>query len=164
MKLYKVLASGQKSCNGGDAQWIPGEWMPSIEEIEPCKSGYHLCRRQDLIHWLNEEIWEAEYQGEMIIDDNKIVVQQARITKRIDTWNERTARLFAADCAENVLYVWEKKYPDNKTPHNAILAARSYANGKIDYKELDAAWDAAMDAARDWQTELLFKYLHGEII
>jgi hypothetical protein len=66
---------------------------------------------------------------------------------------DRENRLFAADCAESVLYLFEKKYPDNKRPRDAIYAARKYANGEISAGGLaaarDAAWAAAWAAARD---------------
>ena len=61
---------------------------------------------------------------------------------------ERIARLFAADCAEAVLHLFEKKYPKDDRPRKSIQAARDFANGKISAKELSAARAAARDAAR----------------
>ncbi len=69
MKYYKVLGKGGISCNGGTGKWNlpqngqPGKWMTKIENIKPCCSGYHLCRAEDLIDWLNEQIYEAEGRG-----------------------------------------------------------------------------------------------------
>ena len=57
---------------------------------------------------------------------------------------DREVRLFAADCAEAVLHIFEKQYPNDSRPRQAIVAARDFANGKID----DAAW--AADWAADW--------------
>jgi len=194
MKYYKVLGNGGVACNGGIGKWHlskngnPGKWMPKIEKIEPCESGYHLCRREDLIFWLNEEIYEAEGRGEFIVDEEKVVFQEARLIKQVETWNERTARLFAADCAERVLPIFEKEFPNDARPRKAIQAARDFVNGKIDRKEMglagaaawaaardaagdaagDAAWAAAWagaaarDAERKWQTERLFEYLEGK--
>ena len=53
--------------------------------------------------------------------------------------SDRVARLFAADCAEAVLHLFEGLYPDDKRPRQAIQAARDYAEGRIDA----AAWSAA---------------------
>lgn len=86
------------------------------------------------------------------------------------TTRDCVARLFAADCAEVVLPIFEKKYPDDKRPRQAITAARAFAAGKISAKELDAAsvaaraaaWDAAWGAAWGSQTELFRKYLSWE--
>jgi hypothetical protein len=153
MKYYKVLGTGGVSCNGGDAKWSiphdgePGDWMPEIiGELIPCKNGYHLCRTKDLVVWLNAEIYEAEFEGEIIEYRDKVVVRKARLLRKLETWDEKTARLFAADCAERVLYLYEKKYPDDNRPRLAIEAAREYANGKISDAERDAAWAYARDA------------------
>jgi hypothetical protein len=179
MTYYKVL-SGSKSCNGGkckwhlptknnDGTWTPGKWMKPIKgELVPCENGYHICRTRDLIQWLNEEIYEAEYRGEIIKDDNKCIVREARLLHKIETWNEKTARLFAADCAERALSLLEKIYPDDKRPRQAIRAARDYANGKITQDELSAAesatrsaaWLAAWSAERRWQIKRLMRYLN----
>ena len=151
--LYKVTKDNGKPAHGGSGQWYlpkgkrPGKWMPKIENIQPCERGYHLCKPEHLILWLDEEIWIAEYKGEMIEQDDKIVVQQARLVSRVETWNERNARLFAADCAEHVLLIWEEKYPNDTRPHEAIAVTRAYANGKASKGELSAARDAARSAA-----------------
>lgn len=61
---------------------------------------------------------------------------------------DKEIRLFAADCAESVLHIFEKEHPNDDRPRKAIRAARDYANGFISSQELKAAWDAAW-AARD---------------
>jgi hypothetical protein len=60
---------------------------------------------------------------------------------------DKEIRLFAADCAESVLHIYEKQYPNDARPRKAIQAARDYANGVITMEELDAARDAAWDTA-----------------
>jgi len=57
-------------------------------------------------------------------------------------------RLFACDCAERALHIWEKKYPDDKRPRQAIETARKYAMGQATQHNLDAAGVAAWAAAR----------------
>jgi len=150
-RLFKVLGKGQVPCHGGDGKWLEGEWREVEGPLKPCGNGLHLCREKDLITWLHEELWEAEYEGERMDGDDKVIVRRARITRRVETWNERTARLFACDCAAHVLPVYEKTYPDDKRPHEAIETARRYADGKATKKELDAARDAAENAI--WSTE-----------
>ena len=61
---------------------------------------------------------------------------------------DKEIRLFAADCAEFVLPIFEKEYPNDDRPRKAIQAARDYANGLMSREQLAAAWDAA-DAAWD---------------
>jgi len=126
--------------------------MPAIEELEPCENGYHLCRPQDLIHWLNAQIFEAEYKGECIEQGDKIVVEQVRLLRRVETWNEKTARLFACWC---VRQVWDLL--GDERSKNAVRVAEKYARGEATDEELAearaeanvAAWDAASVAAWD---------------
>ena len=63
--------------------------------------------------------------------------------------HDREVRLFAADCAERVLHLFESKHPDDDRPRKAIEAARAFANGEIDDAARDAARAAAGDAAGD---------------
>jgi hypothetical protein len=166
--LYKVLGENAEAVNGGNAVWnTNGKWMPPIEgELEPCRNGYHLCRREHLVAWLGPVIWRATYRGELIDDGDKVVVREARLVSRVRTWNEKTARLFAADCAERAL-----ERVGNADPRSieAVRIARLFAVGEATREELDAASDAARDAASDaardaerqWQTDRLFEYMEG---
>ena len=173
-QLYKVLAENGQPHHGGTGVWPlpngkPGEWLEITGELVPCENGLHLCRQSDLLGWLGPVIHTAEYDGEMIEHNDKIVVRRARLIERLDTWNDRTARLFAADCAERVLHLYESKYPDDSRVRNAIEVARKVANGELDISELAAAgdaagaaaWAAAGDAEREWQQARLFEYLDG---
>src|SRR3990167_8191218 len=57
------------------------------------------------------------------------------------------ARLFAIDCPERVLPVFEAKYPNDQRPRQAIQAAKDYMAGKITREALHAAAHAAYAAA-----------------
>ena len=172
--LYKVLDENNRSMHGGDAVWTPGEWMPAVEgTLVPCLNGYHLCRAADLVNWIGPAIWLAEYQGERIDrdspqtdrDETQVIVRQARIVHRLDTWNERTARLFACDCAERALPIFEREAPGDRRPRQAVSTARRFANAHATEAERAAAWaatwDAARAAAREWQSARLLDYLEG---
>ena len=178
-KLYKILDFHGQARYGVGAWHLPvgkrpGKWMPKIEgELEPCRNGYHLARQRDLLDWLGPEIFEAEYRGEIIEADNKVVVREARLLRRVSGWNETTARLFAADCARHVLLIFEKGHPNDGRPRRAIEAARAYARGEIDdaaraaraaaWAAGAAAWaaGAARAAERKWQEQRLLDYLTG---
>ena len=156
-KLYKILGANGEATNGGTGKWFlphgnrPGRWMPKIKgELIPCENGYHLCRRRDLVHWLGPTIWEAEYRGECVAAEDKVVVWQARLIRHVETWNNGTARLFACDCAEYALgFV---KNPDPRSVE-AVRVVRLFAIGEATNEELaaarDAAWAAAWAAAGD---------------
>ena len=67
--------------------------------------------------------------------------------------HDKEIRLFACDCVESVLHIFESEYPNDSRPRIAIETARRYANGQATKQELDAArsasWDAVSDAAWD---------------
>jgi len=54
--------------------------------------------------------------------------------------------LFAADCAERALPIYEAQHPNDKRPREAIVARRSYALDEITRREWEAYIDAAADA------------------
>ena len=62
---------------------------------------------------------------------------------------DREARLFACDCAESVLHIFEAKFPDDTRPRECISLSRRFAVGEATTEELCAAWVAAWDAAAD---------------
>ena len=150
-RLYKVLdKDGGLYHHDGFFRWPlphdgqPGEWAPPIQgELVACVNGYHLCRDSDVLSWLGPTLYEAESRGERLDTDAKIVVREARLLSRLDTWNERSARLFACDCAERVLYIAK-----DERLHRAIEVARQFANGEACCEELAAASAAAWAAAR----------------
>ena len=127
----------------------PTNWLAPVEgELESCWNGYHLCREVDLLDWASDHLYLAEARGDRINSDNKICVREARLIERVGTIDDVTFRLFAADCAEYALHLFEREYPDDKRPREAIEAARRFALGEIDDAARDAAWDAAWAAAR----------------
>jgi hypothetical protein len=184
---WKVLNSGGKAIYGvgtwslpADGQ--PGEWMPHVDILVPCRSGYHIITSPvGLLSWLGPEIYEVEVRGETAEKEPEVIVaHEARLLRLVETWTERTARLFACDCAERVVHLCG----DDPRPRETIRIARLYADGQATDKELaaaraarDAAWDAARAAARDaawdaawatrdaekeWQSARLMEYLYPE--
>ena len=136
--------------DGAEAEWLPAIMGPLIA----CRNGYHACRSQDLVAWLGPVLWEVESKGEVLIVEDKVVLRQARLVHRVETWNERTQRLFAADCAEHVLPLFEQAIPLDLRPRLAIATARLYAEGRASAEELAEACSEAAGAAwsaRAWR-------------
>jgi len=61
-------------------------------------------------------------------------------------WGAREARLFACDCAQRVLHMFEGVHPDDRRPRSAIETARLYALGNSSDAHLEKAWDSAWNA------------------
>jgi hypothetical protein len=57
--------------------------------------------------------------------------------------------LWAAECAEHVLHLFEQAKPSDSRPRQAIEAARAWVRGEITMSEARAAGGHAMAAARD---------------
>lgn len=158
MIYYKVLNLDGSCCNGGTGQWNlpigdqPGHWMPDIPDPLPCIRGYHLCRPSDLVQWIGPAIWTAEADGEILPAGNKVVAGRARLLRRVEIWTTRTAGLFAADCAEHVLPIFEQQYPTNTRPRMAVQATRDFAEGRISVQELNTATHAAWIASGNYDT------------
>ena len=175
---FKVLGDNQNSCHGGDGRWVKNRWRTAEGELVPCKNGIHYCRQDQLVRWLGPQIWlfEDGTPDETLDAGDKLVTRKGRVVQRLDTWNETTARLFAADCAEAVLQLIPESRREPFTA--AVAAARGFARGEISDEERDAAraaawaaawgaawavaWDAARAVAGADQTILLFAYLTGE--
>ena len=150
---YKVLAAdGCSPAHGGTGEWFlpkgkhAGKWMPAVKPIL-CKSGYHFVTLNQLPHWIGPTLYELEVRGKILRANDKSVAAQARLIRRVDTWNEKTLRIFAADCAEHVLGIYEKMYPNDDRPRKAIQAARNFANVLIDASAASAAYDASAASA-----------------
>jgi hypothetical protein len=62
-------------------------------------------------------------------------------------WDDRRARLFACDCAERVLPLYEREHPGDDRPRSAIKCARRFATGEARAAARAAAWAAARAAA-----------------
>ena len=92
-----------------------------------------------------------------ILDSNGIQDCIWALRAAIEPDREKIARLFACDCAESVLPIFESEKPDDPRPRKAIQTARDYAVGLATQEQVDAAraaawaaaWDAARGAARD---------------
>jgi len=167
--LYKVLGPDGRAYHGGNGKWLIDKKMPEIKDVEPCKRGYHLCRglpHTDLMRWIGPYIHPVlDFGGKVVVCDEKVVVGWAKIGPAIESWNERTTRLLAADCAERAVNkFWRpQKLGINRghwaAPRRAMAATRKYAAGDLSGKDLGAAQDAtaaACTAARNaaWEAAL----------
>jgi len=152
-RLWKVTSEDGSSCHGGSGRYSLGVWREVAGPLVACAHGIHLCRDGDLLSWLGPVIWEAEADGETIEQADKVVARRARVIRRT-AWDERSARLFAADCADRVLHLFESARPGDDRPRRAIEVARMFAEGMATDASRAAAWDAAGAAAGDaaWAT------------
>jgi len=186
---YKTFRAGRIGPHSG-VKWPKriGAWVAVEGPLALCENGIHVARGEaELVDWLSDEVYEVEVRGERIDSDSKACVRECRLVRRVETLNDRTLRLFAADCAERALS--RVASPDPRSVE-AVRVARLFAEGGATESELAAAgdaawaaawdaagdaawaaagdaawaaaWDAAGDAEREWQAQRLRYYINGE--
>ena len=101
MTLFKFLQRGAKGPVTGFA-WSAHEWVETAQPLVACGAGVHLLRPHDLAHWMHEELWRAELDGEWIEGGDCIVARRARITERIDGWSGSDGERFAQACHDRL--------------------------------------------------------------
>ena len=152
MTLYKVLDADLRSCHGGAAQWVPGEWQLAVTDLRPCERGYHLLDepRQILLAWDPDgTLWEAEGRGATLRDVDQSVWEQARITRQLHMPTRSEFVKLAADFAAHVLPIWEAAYPNDPRPRKALAAACGHGDP---YACAHAANNAAFASANAFLT------------
>ena len=77
----------------------PGAWVVAPGDATLCHTAVHGCRVSDLPWWLQDELWEAEFEGEVAAGRHKITARQARLLRRVDAWDAACAQRFADACA-----------------------------------------------------------------
>lgn len=128
-----------------------GRWTKHLDPatLQPFKVGYHLARGPRVLPHLTSDLYVAEPCPEhgLIEVDERLLTCRVSLT-RIATWNERTARLWAADCVESALLGEQMcgREPDVRS-WGAVDATRQYADGLIGVNELESARAGAESAA-----------------
>jgi hypothetical protein len=147
MRYYKFTRADRRGTHRTSYQYPePGEWAAPVKPVL-CEAGYHVTTAEHLLAWRDECLWEVEVRGEAVHGDDKSAFEQIRLVRQIEAWNPKILMLYAADVAEDVLHLFEQKYPDDDRPRKAIQAVRDYANGLISSVKLSDAYVAAADTA-----------------
>ena len=162
-----------KSCHGGTHDWVQHPTLRVKGVLEPCKNGIHLATIPQAIQatWISAAVWTVEHGMKQIYLDDKIVVRECRVVRRLP-WNRRLMALWACDCVERVI-----RDPES---YRIIETARRYVFGQATRAEaIDdvanathaalavlvtlANANADATAERTWQAERLLAYLLGRL-
>lgn len=104
MKAYKFLALGGVG-RFSEFAWPrpagaePGSWVVTGEQLEDCRHGVHACMLDQLLDWVDDELWEIELGGEIVAGDAMVVAERGRLVGQVAGWDGRTAQEFADACA-----------------------------------------------------------------
>jgi hypothetical protein len=149
VSLYlKWTSKGRVPSYQGGAPIPYRKWTPTVADPVICERGWHACRWPDAIHHISDELWVCRLAGPIVEGGSKVAGTRLIIDRKVAGITERTLRHFAADCAEQVLPIFEKERPGDDRPRLAIRAARDFADGTIRAAARDTAGDAAWAAAR----------------
>ena len=154
MKLYKSLKADIKSVYD-DSQWEIGKWRKT-ECVELCH-GFNASRNIiDAMSFVNmENLALVETKGKTFKSDDKITSESMRIV-RAWKWEKKDSVALAIYAAELVIDIFEKVYPDDKRPRNAIEAAKNYLKNptpaaRAAAGDAWAAWTVARAAGAAWE-------------
>jgi hypothetical protein len=101
MSFFKFLQRGAIGPLTG-FRWRAGLWVEAQGPLAVCSNGAHVLRPPELAHWMHEELWRAEIDGERIEGGDCIVARRARLTDRIDPWSEGEGVRFARACYDRL--------------------------------------------------------------
>ena len=98
MRAYKFLAVGRRG-RFSDTVWPqPGEWVEAGPLLEDCRHGVHACTAEQLLDWMDDELWVIELDGAVLERDAMVISERGRLLRRVAEWDERAARDFADAC------------------------------------------------------------------
>ena len=148
-KRYKFLREGLKS-NLGDHTWKVGEWYKIDGDVSICDCGFHCSK--EIYHAFSyvqgEILAEVEVEGDSVIQDDKEAWGEMKIRK-VWKWQKKDSVAVSIGAAEICLKNFEKVFPNDKRPREAIEAARKWLenptkkNESVAESAARSAWSAA---------------------
>ncbi len=143
---YKFLREGLKS-NRGNHTWQVGQWYHE-DEVDLCNKGFHCSKEiwQAFSYVQGEIFAEVEVKGKSDKSDDKEVWSDMRIIKAYK-WQKKDSVALSIYSAELCINEFEKVYPTDKRPREAIEAAKKWLLEPTKENESAAAWSAASAAA-----------------
>ena len=156
--MYKFLREGLKSENG-KCKWEIGKWK-KVKSIKMCEKGFHCSQTkyQAFSYVQGELLAEVEVRGKSQKQNDKEVWSEMRLIK-VWKWQKKDSVALAIFSAEQCLKNFEKVYPKDKRPRQAIQAAKKWLKNPTEENESaawsaeSAAWSAESAARSAWSAE-----------
>ena len=146
-KLYKFLRTGLGS-NSGNHTWKIGEWYEE-DKVSICNRGFHASKTplQALGYVGGEILAEVFVRGKSEIQKDKECWSEMKINKAWN-WTKKDSVELSIFAAELRLENFEKLFPDDKRPREAIEVAR-----KVLKDDTEENRSTAWSAWSTWSTE-----------
>ena len=127
--------------------------LADIRAAGPCEDGFAKIRDHFGASAKDAKTHREPFPVSLLLETNDLSDTLWVVDNVIG--NKRLCRLFAADCAERVLHIFEDAHPNDDRPRQAIAVARNpdatnqerAAAGAAARAAAGAAWAAAGDAA-----------------
>ena len=158
--LYKFLDKKGKSIvsRNGNHKWVIDKWYKCDDKLEMCESGFHASKKiyQAFSYIQGDIVARVEVRGKHESQDDKEVWSEMRIIEA-KKWTKKDSVALSIFAAELCLKEFEKLYPNDRRPCEAIEAARAVlehdtaknrsAARSAESAVRSAAWSAAWSAA-----------------
>jgi hypothetical protein len=100
---YKFLTPGAVGLFSRLAWPVPddgqaGEWVEAEGPLEVCRTGIHACGPDDLIDWLDAELWRVELGEPVLESEAGFLASRGRLVSRVAEWDDDAARALAEAC------------------------------------------------------------------
>ena len=140
------MRTGLKSGSGKNRDWVLGEWRHE-DDISICNQGFHASKTplQALGYVAGEVLAMVEVKDESIKQEDKECWSDMRIVKAYH-WTKKDSVALSVFAAELVIKNYEKKYPNDTRPRDAIEAAKKVLADDTE-KNRSAARSAVRSAA-----------------
>src|SRR5208282_4529948 len=128
MELVEMF---QDPTNGEMTMPTPTLTYAELKALKPCPDALERIAKLmgGATAWGDKKINAAHARKAGATFDDIIWAASAMARSNPDV--ERRLRLWTADCAAHVLHIYEKDYPTDDRPRNAIIAIRQFARGTI---------------------------------
>jgi hypothetical protein len=77
----------------------PGPFLPDVEEVMECETGWHYCLPDNVALWIEGCLVEWEPRGQCMNYKDKSVSRGGRIVRVITAWTPVVMAEFAAECS-----------------------------------------------------------------
>ena len=153
IKRWKFLREGLKS-EHGNLVWDK-KWKKHEGTLDMCSDGFHCSKEiyQAFSYVQGEILSEVEVKGKHLSEKDKEVWSEMRIIK-CWKWQKKDSVALSIYAAELCLNNFEKVYPNDKRPREAIEAAKKWLENPTEKNQSAAAsaawsaWLAAESAAK----------------
>jgi len=154
MKAYKFLALGGLGRFSAfvwprPAGAEPGAWVAAVERLEDCRHGVHACTPNQLLDWLDDELWEIELDGEIVAGDAMVVAERGRLLRQVAQWDGPTAQEFAD------AWAWRARdYALSSLRRVGLTDEAEQLVGAVEFGEMQAGAVAAFERSDGAAAEL----------